>query len=168
MYAGTTTRWHHSIIKKNESSTFHSIYVCSGKIMIFPSLLVSAFYLSWAKQFICNTYRFSSNNNRMVNPMASYQLFTCKRVRLVCAAICLFSSSVGYGCWNKQTMLFCSIFDTSHKKVWAFFCPTMRCWKSQERMIFVACLGSTPLLFLDFLSSLSNRDVRSMFTFINT
>lgn len=25
----------------------------------------------------------------------SYQLFTCNKVRLVCAAICLFSSSVG-------------------------------------------------------------------------
>lgn len=40
----------------------------------------------------------------------------------------------------------------------------MRCWKSQERMMLVACLGRTPLLFLDFLSSLSNRDDRSMFT----
>ncbi len=29
----------------------------------------------------------------------------------------------------------------------------------------VACLGRTPLLFLDFLSSLSNRDDRSTFTF---
>lgn len=34
--------------------------------------------------------------------VASYQLFTCKSVRLVCAAICLFSSSVGYGCWKKE------------------------------------------------------------------
>ncbi|TNN51657.1 hypothetical protein EYF80_038127 [Liparis tanakae] len=33
----------------------------------------------------------------------------------------------------------------------------------------VACLGRTPLLFLDFLSSLSNRDDRSRFTFtLNT
>lgn len=29
----------------------------------------------------------------------------------------------------------------------------------------VACLGRTPLLFFDFLSSLSKRDDRSMFTF---
>lgn len=43
-------------------------------------------------------------------------------------------------------------------------CLTMRCWKSQERMMLVACLGRTPRLFLDFLSSLSNRDDRSMFT----
>lgn len=48
-------------------------------------------------------------------------------------------------------------------------CLTMRCWKSQERMMLVACLGRTPLLFLDFLSSLSNRDDRSTFTFtVNT
>lgn len=32
-------------------------------------------------------------------------------------------------------------------------------------MMLVACLGRTPLLFLDFLSSLSNRDDRSTFTF---
>lgn len=42
---------------------------------------------------------------------------------------------------------------------------TMRCWKSQERMILVACLGKTPRLFLDFLSSLSRREVRSRLTF---
>lgn len=36
---------------------------------------------------------------------SSYQLFTCKRVRLVCAAICRFSSSVGYGCWNNKRFL---------------------------------------------------------------
>lgn len=37
----------------------------------------------------------------------SYQLFTCNRVRFVCAAICLFSSSVGYGCWkNKEFITF--------------------------------------------------------------
>lgn len=42
---------------------------------------------------------------------------------------------------------------------------TMRCWKSQERMMLVACLGKTPRLFLDFLSSLSKREVRSRFTF---
>ena len=41
----------------------------------------------------------------------------------------------------------------------------MRCWKSQERMMLVACLGSTPRLFLDFLSSLSKRDERSRFIF---
>lgn len=35
----------------------------------------------------------------------SYQLFTCKRVRLVCAAICRFSSSVGYGCWNNKRLI---------------------------------------------------------------
>lgn len=36
---------------------------------------------------------------------SSYQLFTCKRVRLVCAAICRFSSSVGYGCWNNKRLI---------------------------------------------------------------
>lgn len=48
---------------------------------------------------------FFHNNNVVVSfylgvhvRAASYQLFTCKRVRFVCAAICLFSSSVGYGC----------------------------------------------------------------------
>lgn len=41
---------------------------------------------------------------------------------------------------------------------------TMRCWKSQERMMLVACLGKTPRLFLDFLSSLSKREVRSRLT----
>lgn len=41
---------------------------------------------------------------------------------------------------------------------------TMRCWKSQERMMLVACLGRTPRLFLDFLSSPSRREVRSRFT----
>lgn len=35
----------------------------------------------------------------------SYQLLTCKRVRLVCAAICRFSSSVGYGCWNNKPIV---------------------------------------------------------------
>lgn len=42
---------------------------------------------------------------------------------------------------------------------------TMRCWKSQERIILVACLGKTPRLFLDFLSSFSRREVRSRLTF---
>ena len=42
---------------------------------------------------------------------------------------------------------------------------TMRCWKSQERIILVACLGKTPRLLLDFLSSLSRREVRSRLTF---
>lgn len=41
---------------------------------------------------------------------------------------------------------------------------TMRCWKSQERMMLVACLGRTPRLFLDFLSSPSRSEVRSRFT----
>lgn len=41
---------------------------------------------------------------------------------------------------------------------------TMRCWNSQERMMLVACFGRTPLLFLHFLSSLSNRDDKSTFT----
>ena len=41
---------------------------------------------------------------------------------------------------------------------------TMRCWKSHERMMLVACLGRTPRLFLDFLSSPSRREVRSRFT----
>lgn len=43
--------------------------------------------------------------------LASYQLFTCKRVRLVCAAICRFSSSVGYGCWNHKQFIheLCSV-----------------------------------------------------------
>lgn len=96
---------------------------------------------------------------------ASYQLFTCKRVRLVCAAICLFSSSVGYGCWkNKgiiQKLHSLSILFMQHPPSLNL---TMRCWKSQERMMLVACLGRTPLLFLDFLSSLSNRDDKSTFT----
>lgn len=42
--------------------------------------------------------------------------------------------------------------------------PTMRCWNSQERMMLVACLGKTPLLFFDFLSSPSKREARSRFT----
>lgn len=41
---------------------------------------------------------------------------------------------------------------------------TMRCWKSHERIMLVACFGKTPLLFLDFLSSLSSKDERSRFT----
>jgi len=41
---------------------------------------------------------------------------------------------------------------------------TMRCWKSQERMMLVACLGRTPRLFLDFLSSPSRSEVRSRLT----
>uniref|UniRef100_A0A663LSB3 Fasciculation and elongation protein zeta 1 n=1 Tax=Athene cunicularia TaxID=194338 RepID=A0A663LSB3_ATHCN len=36
---------------------------------------------------------------------------------------------------------------------------TMRCWKSHERMMLVACLGRTPRLFLDFLSSPSRREL---------
>lgn len=36
---------------------------------------------------------------------SSYQLFTCRRVRLVCAAICRFSSSVGYGCWKHKGLV---------------------------------------------------------------
>lgn len=42
---------------------------------------------------------------------------------------------------------------------------TMRCWKSQDRMMLVACLGRTPRLFFDFLSSLSRREDKSTFTF---
>lgn len=41
---------------------------------------------------------------------------------------------------------------------------TMRCWKSQERIMFVACLGRTPRLFLDFLSSPSKSEDKSRFT----
>lgn len=107
---------------------------------------------------------------------ASYQLFTCKRVKFVCAAICLFSSSVGYGCWKRKEFIVSNFLLTSYVIVnnnrcymctqpILILCLTMRCWKSQERIMLVACFGRTPLLFLDFLSSLSNRDERSTFTF---
>lgn len=46
-----------------------------------------------------------------VGILLSYQLFTCKSVRLVCAAICLFSSSVGYGCWKKEQESSVSVFQ---------------------------------------------------------
>lgn len=96
--------------------------------------------------------------------LASYQLFTCKRVRLVCVAICRFSSSVGYGCWNRKQFIHELCHSERHMRHPDGLQLTMRCWKSQERMMLVACLGKTPLLFFDFLSSLSNRDARSTLT----
>lgn len=46
------------------------------------------------------------------------QLLTCSNVKLVCAAMVRFSSSVGYGC--------------------------TKCWNSQDLIMEVACFGSTP------------------------
>lgn len=57
--------------------------------------------------FLHKTSRWRHNVSNMLKRLhfnkvpASYQLLTCKRVRFVCAAICLFSSSVGYGCWRR-------------------------------------------------------------------
>lgn len=72
----------------------------------------------------------------------------------------------GLSCQSTSHLLWTSQSDDHLRHT---LCLTMRCWKSQERMMLVACFGRTPLLFLDFLSSLSNRDDRSKLTLtINT
>lgn len=79
------------------------------------------------------------------------QLLTCRRVRFVWAAMCRFSSSVGYGCCNLKPL------KTVSSRLQDGLLTT-KCWNSQDRITLVACLGKTPR----FCFLLPTRPVKSL------
>lgn len=90
----TTSRWCHHVSNQPISSSMNSSIQAKSPL-----------HISRYKKKI------RSDVSHVHRRTASYQLFTCKRVRFVCAAICLFSSSVGYGCWKNTEISLCL---TSH------------------------------------------------------
>lgn len=114
--------------------------------------------------FLYKTSRWRHNVSNVLKKLhfnkvlASYQLLTCKRVRFVCAAICLFSSSVGYGCWRRRgkkksfnlTSRWLSMFTIQKWKRF-MFPHAAKCWCVLTLQDYSGTLASGNITFSIFL-----------------